>query len=403
MTTPSTTYVYHAVNRAGRRERGTTEAESALALSRTLEARGLIVLDVEARSAVVARRPARRSGRGDVAELTRSLAALLQAGVPLSRALSTVTTITPGALTPVIDDLRGRIARGESLGAAIASHPRVFTALYAGVVRAGERSGNLSGSFAALAAQLDREERLRARLLAASIYPLILAVASAAAIAVLVLYVLPSFAELLEGARATIPRSTATLLAMAEGVRGSWPILLGVVVSVGAALGLGARTESGRRSLASLLLKTPLVGALRRYTLAARLGRVLSVLLAGGAPLLSALEDTQQSLADPVARDAVGRIRARVRDGTALNVAIGETGLFPPLLPRLVAIGEESSRLEEFLGRAADICEDKAERLLQRVVALAEPAMIMVLGVMVAFIALSLLQAIYGVDASAFR
>lgn len=405
-TAAATTFTYRAVDATGRRERGTVEAENASALARTLEARGLIVLDVgpETRSASAKSIEWRHGGkRGDVLELTRAMAALLAAGVPLARALSTVTAITHGVTTEAVEDIRGRIARGESLTTAIASHPRLFPTLYVGVVRAGERSGNLAGSFAALAAQLEREDRLRARLLSASIYPLLLAVASLAAVAVLVLFVLPSFAELLESTRATIPRTTATLLAIADAVRGSWPAIVAVIAIAITGVSVGMRTRAGRRAAAELTLRLPIAGTFRRYTLAARFSRVLGVLLAGGAPLLIALDDALQSLADPLAREDVARIRARVRDGVALNAAIAGGTLFPPLLARLVAVGEEASRLEEFLTRAAEICEDKAERLLQRLVALAEPAMIILLGGLVAFVALSLLQAIYGVDASAFR
>ena len=403
-TTAATTYTYRAVNAAGRRERGTAEAESVSALSRSLEARGLIVLDVGIAPAAVRPASMARGGRrADVLELTRAMAALLGAGVPLAKALGTATAITHGATTEAVEDIRARIARGDSLTDAIASHPRLFSTLYVGVVRAGERSGNLLGSFAALATQLEREERLRARLLSASIYPLILTVASVAAVVVLVLFVLPRFAELLEATRATLPRSTATLLAIADGVRGTWPALTGVAALTVAGVMLGLGTDTGRRLGAGMVLRAPIAGTLRRYTLAARFARVLGVLLAGGAPLLIALDDALQSLADPLAREDVARIRARVRDGMALNAAIAAGTLFPPLLARLVAVGEEAGRLEEFLTRTADICEDKAERLLQRLVALIEPALIIGLGGLVAFVALSLLQAIYGVDASAFR
>jgi type II secretory pathway component PulF len=119
--------------------------------------------------------------------------------------------------------------------------------------------------------------------------------------------------------------------------------------------------------------------------------------------MLVALDDVLASIADPVARDEVSRIRARVHDGTALHRAVAEGTLFPSVLGRLVAVGEESGRLEQFLERAAALCEERAERMLQRLVTLAEPAMVLVFGILVAFVALSLLQALYGIDAGSFR
>jgi len=127
------------------------------------------------------------------------------------------------------------------------------------------------------------------------------------------------------------------------------------------------------------------------------------VLLGGGAPLVSALDDSLECLDDPLARDEVARIRSRVREGAALRSALGEGDLFPPVLTQLVAVGEESGRLQDFVLKAADILEERAERSVQRLVALAEPAMILIFGGIVGFVALSLLQAIYSVNAGSFR
>jgi general secretion pathway protein F len=400
----SGTWRWRAVDAAGRREKGVADAESPLALRRTLEERGLVVLDVlPAARAAAAARGARGGSRQDVLELTRALGALLAAGVPLSRALGTAAAIVPGGMTDVVDDLRRRIARGDAMTAALEAHPRLFPPLYRGVVRAGERSGNLAGAFAALATQLERDARLRERLLSASIYPLLLAVAGLGAVAVLVLWVLPRFASLLAGTGAALPRSTAAMLALADFVREAWPVLLGAIAAIEFVVAAGGRTEAGRRARSSALLQAPGVATLRRLVLAARFARLLGVLLAGGAPLLAALDDAAQSLTDPLAHDEVARIRARVHDGIALNVAIAEGTLFPPLLARLVAVGEEAGQLEAFLGRAAEICEERAARLLERLVTIVEPLMIVLLGAVVALVALSLLQAIYGLDASAFR
>lgn len=163
------------------------------------------------------------------------------------------------------------------------------------------------------------------------------------------------------------------------------------------------RTEPGRRAVAGIALRLPLIRSIRRDALAGRFARLASVLLHGGAPMLAALDHAAESLADPIARDEVLRIRARVREGASLDRAVREGRLFPPQLGQLVAVGEEAGRVEEFLARAADLFEERTARTLQRLVTLLEPAMIIGFGVIVAFVALSLLQAIYGVNAGAFR
>jgi len=397
-------FSYRVIDGQGRRSRGVAEAESPSGLTHLLESRGLLVLDVEhvtrsGAGGASSTRPARR----DVLELSRALAALLGAGLPLSRALATASEIVPERAGALLADIRARTTRGETLAAALDAHEAQFPAMYRGVVRAGERSGDLAGAFATLATQMEAEDRLRARLLSASIYPILLAVVGLITCSVLILFVLPRFAELLQGAQATLPRSTAALLATASALHTGWPLLIAIPLLSIALAAANRRSTRVHHLLAATLVKIPLVGLLRRYTLAARFARLTGVLIGGGAPLLIALDDVLASIADPVARDEIGRIRARVHDGTALHRAVAEGTLFPSVVGRLVAVGEESGRLEQFLERAADLCEERAERILQRLIAFAEPGMILVFGILVAFVALSLLQALYGIDAGAFR
>lgn len=403
METSLTPYSWQAVDAAGHRVRGVGEAASAIALTRELEGRGLIVIDVGDAGRERAAGGRRGASRQDVLEATRALAALLAAGVPLVRALTIAASIVPPRVAATLDDVRTRISAGSALADALGRHPAAFSPLYRGVVRAGERSGDLAESFNALAKQLDGEARLRARLLSATIYPALLAVAGTITVAMLVLFVLPRFAELLADAHSTLPATTAALLAASNWLGHAWPVVVAAVVGIVAAVVGMSRTESGTRAIAGLLVRAPVVGTLRRNILASRLARLLAVLLGGGAPLLTALDDTFDSLSDPLARDEVARVRARVREGRSLHGALAEGSLFPPVLARLVAVGEESGSLRAFLERSAELCEERAERTLERLVTFIEPAMIVAFGVLIAFVALSLLQAIYGVDATTFR
>ena len=399
----TTSYSYRAVDATGHRARGVGEAESPGSLTRQLEGRGLVVLEVRR---IENGRGATRGGRvnrHDVLELTRGLASLLRAGVPLSQALATTAHIVPSRAGALLEDLGRRTARGESVATALAAHKKSFPPMYRGVVRAGERSGDLAGAFATLTEQMQSEDRLRARLVSASIYPILLAVGGLITSAILVLVVLPRFAELLTDAQAALPRSTAMLLGTASTLRSAWPVVLLGIGVIAAVVLVGRRSRRARDGWAKFLVHMPVVGNLRRYALGAHFARLTSVLLVGGAPLLLALDDVLDSIADPVARDEVERIRAGVHDGLALHRAIAQGFLFPPMLARLIAIGEESGRLAEFLRHAADICEERAERVLQRLVALIEPAMILAFGILIAFVALSLLQALYGIDAGNVR
>jgi type II secretory pathway component PulF len=393
-------YAYAAVDAAGRRVRGQEPATSEAALTRQLHERGMVVLDVRPSKDADA---AGGGGRRAVLDGTRSIAALLGAGLPLARSLRITAELGSPALRGVLTDVLTRIEGGDSLAGALAAHPRQFKPLYLGIVRAGERSGALAEAFARLAQHLEQEEELRSRLLSAMIYPLILATAGGMAVLLLVVVVLPRFVELLEGSGAGLPASTAALLALSSFLRGAWPILVPAVLLLVAGVAAALRTDGGKRAASQALLALPGIGTLRRAVVGAHFSRLMGILLTGGATMPEALADAEKSLHDPLARDAAGRIGRRIREGVSVTEAVHQETIFPPMLARLVAVGEESGRLSEFLLKAAEVLETTAERAVRRLVTFAEPAMIVLFGGVVAFVALSLLQAIYGVNADAFK
>ena len=399
------TYAYQAVDGSGKRLRGQAQAVSSGALARTLEERGLFVLDV-AESSEAARggtRGFRLGRRREILEVTRALAALLPVGMPLAQALNAASGVASGDVKAALQEVRARVERGDPLSVALAEHRDLFSPLYVGLVRAGEKSGDLDAAFQRLADQLERDEHLRGKILSAAIYPMLLATAGSVAVTVLLFFVLPRFVTLLEGSGARLPRSTSTLLAFSAALHRAWPVLLLIPFGIAAFAAWVRGSDNGRRVWSSIMLGLPGISTLRRYALAGRFARLVGVLLGGGAPLLTALDDTIESIGDPVARDDVVRIRTRVREGSSLRAAIAEGTLFPPMLAQLVGVGEDAGQLRTFLMKSADIFEERTERATSRLATLAEPAMIILFGAIVAFVALSLLQAIYGINANSFK
>jgi type II secretory pathway component PulF len=398
------TFSYQAVDGTGKRTRGHAQAASTGALTRTLEERGLFVLDVaESAEGAGVRRGFRIGRRREVLEVTRALAALLPVGMPLAHALNAASGVATGDVKAALLEVRERVERGDTLSSALSHHRQLFSPLYVGLVRAGEKSGDIDASFARLADQLERDELLRGKILSAAIYPMLLATAGSLAVTVLLFFVLPRFVTLLEGSGAQLPASTSALLAFSAAMHRVWPILLLIPLGAIAFAAWVNNSDDGRRVWSRVLLAIPGVATLRRYALAGRFARLVGVLLGGGAPLLTALDDTIESIGDPVARDDVARIRTRVREGSSLRGAIVDSSLFPPMLAQLVGVGEDAGQLRTFLMKAADIFEERTERATQRLATLAEPAMIVIFGAIVAFVALSLLQAIYGINANSFK
>jgi general secretion pathway protein F len=392
------TFAYQAVDARGKRTRGHVTASTENALVRDLASRGLTLVDV--REAQVAQQqggfvPGRRRA---VLDFTRAVAALLPAGMPLARALSVAASTSSPSIRPALDRVRERVERGEELARSLSEEPGLFNPLYAGMVRAGEKGGALARAFERLGTYLEREDELRSKLVSMSIYPVMLTLVGIASVMVLVLFVMPRFAQLLANSGAPLPAMTSIVLGTTTSLRENWRILAMIAAGIVALLVWARTAAAGRTAAAHFLANAPLIGPLRRSVLAARFSRMTGELLTGGAPLLSALQDTEQCIEDPLARAVTIRVRTRVREGSALNHALAEHGLFPPELIQLVALGEESGKLSDFLLKSAELLERRTERALERLVALVEPAMIVTFGAIIAVVALALLQAIYGVN-----
>ena len=393
-------FTYRATTRDGATLRGVEDASSAAALQRALGARGLYPLEVAAADERESR-PRRRfcSRRADVAEAMRYLATLAGSGFPLDRALGTVARVVARPdVARAVTAVRARVRAGVLLADALAEHPGVFPRVAVGMTRAGERGGHLPDALARLAEQLEREHALQGRLVSAMLYPAVMLGVGGISIVILLLYVLPRLVGVLEDAGATLPRSTAFLLAAGSLLGHWWFLLVGGAIAGGMAFASFRATEDGQRRWHALLLRLPVVGALRQELASARLGRSLATLLRGGLPVLTALDIAADGVMDGVAGDELRRAREEVRAGGRLAVALRRGRAFRFVFVQMVEVGEDGGRLAEMLERGALAMERDLERGIEQLVRLAEPAMIVFLGGFVGFIALALLQAIYSVN-----
>ena len=215
-------YAYQAIDAGGHRSRGRLSAATAAALISDLEGQGLLALHVDEATEQVTSGGLGFGRRTAVLEFTRAVAALLPAGMPLAKALAAGATTAPASVRPTLAAGRAKVERGDELAAALAEHPKLFTSLYVGVVRAGEKSGALDHAFERLADHLERESELRSKLVSMSIYPVLLALVGAAAVSVLVLFVLPRFAELLLSSGATLPATAAAIVDLTTWLQPNW-------------------------------------------------------------------------------------------------------------------------------------------------------------------------------------
>lgn len=385
-----TAFRYEAARSDGGLVRGVLDAASEPAAAAVLSARGLYPVLVE--PSLGHARPFWRTPTRHFATVFGSLAAFVDAGVPLEKALQATKRVASGQLLDVVGRVAQRVREGSSLGAALAAQG-VFSGVTIGLVRAGERGVGLGAALAQAATQLEREAETEARVRTALTYPALLAVIGTGAIALIVLFVIPRFAVILGDLGQALPAATLLLLTISNGVR-SYGLVLG---AAGAALAVIAARTIGKHRPAwhGWLLRLPVVGALRFALASARASRTLGALLGSGTPALAALEITREAAGDAAVASRIGAARSRVAEGQGLTAALEATGSLTASALQLAAIGEGSGRLPLLLAKAAELDDHEAERRLKTLVSLLEPGLILIFAGVVAFVAAALLQAVY--------
>ena len=338
-----------------------------------------------------------RTSPRELAIITRAVSTLLSAGVPLDRALTYAANQAPDeASRRSFATIRDAVRNGESLSRAVASQS-LFPAYFAPTLSAGEASGTLDASLSLLADHLERSDAVRTRLQAALIYPAILGVASIIGVTVILLVVVPRFATLIQDSGGTLPLSTRTLIAVSNVVmRGWWALLIAaVLVAVG---WRRAMTDASiRRRWDAALLRLPIMGPLERTRGGAAYTGTLSVALRSGVGLLAAMSLARAVVTNRQLNAELAAAESRVRDGGTLARALD--GALPPLAVRLLDAGEVGGNLAILASRAAEAAEGDVERAVSKAVTLVEPVLILGFGGLVGFVALALLQAIYGINA----
>jgi general secretion pathway protein F len=335
-----------------------------------------------------------------VALFARTVATMLSAGVALDRALAFGADQArhPELASAAADVLRD-VREGKALAGAIGRHPEVFGSLFVASVVAGEESGTLDQAMARLADHLDEALELRSQLRSALLYPALMTVVTGLGVAVLMLFVVPRFAAMMAEEGSALPLSTRALVGMSGVLVGGWWLLLGGALALVALVRLWLDAPGSRRRWHAWRLGLPLVGDLERKHATALFTRAFAVLVESGRPVLSALEAARGAVANLELAAGLDRAVEAVSRGEPGHTALG--GTLPPLATEMIAVGEESGRLGELGTRVAETYEREVRRTLRTLVGVVEPAMILFFAVVVGFVALAMLQAIYGVSASA--
>jgi general secretion pathway protein F len=392
---------YRAVNAAGDVAAGELDAANESEIVDRLRDQGLMPMQVVAAGdrSPTGQKSARRSWfaprrvtRDNVLSITRELATLLRAGLPLDRALEVLIGLASAAPVAVLlQGVRDNVRGGKSLSQALDMHRQVFSRFYINVVRAGEAGGALGTVLSRLAETMERNKELRESVKSALIYPTILVCVAVASVMVLLVFVVPQFQQTFAQAGRALPLPTQVVIVIGTGLRRYWWLLL---------LGVAAAVWLFRRRLArpevrfrwdGRLLRAPLLGDLLAKVEVARLARTLATLLANGVTLLAGLSIVKETMTNSVLANALDGVVTRLREGKGFGRPLVETGLYPRLATQMILVGEESGRLEEMLQRVADVYDREVASAVKRFLAVLEPMLILSLAVLIGGIVLSIL------------
>ncbi|MDE2251725.1 MAG: type II secretion system inner membrane protein GspF [Gammaproteobacteria bacterium] len=397
-------FEYTALDAAGRSHKGVLEGDTARHVRALLRDKALLPVTVaevaaqESRSQRAARGWSlrRRVSTAELSLLTRQLATLVRAALPLEEALLAVSQQTERArVQGILLGVRARVMEGHTLADGLADFPRVFPEIYRATVAAGEQSGHLDTVLERLADYTESREVLRQKVLGAMLYPIVLTMLSFAIVTALLAYVVPKVVQVFENSQTRLPLMTRVLVAVSDLIRhyGIWTLLL--LVLAGYLFRRWLREPDNLRRVHRWLLRVPLAGKLLRGFNTARFTRTLSILTASAVPVLDALRISGEVVTSLPMRDAVTAATARVREGAPIGRSLGQSRLFPPMTIHLISSGESSGQLEAMLERAALNQERELEGLVTALTGLLGPLLIVLMGLFVMGIVFAMLLPIF--------
>lgn len=399
---------YKAVSPAGEVSEGVVDALTHAAVIERLQGMGLIpIRAVEAGDGAETAAPrasasstglfsARKLSQDDLGNMTRELATLLRAGLPLDRSFEILIDLAekPG-VAQLLGTLRNDVRSGDALSKALDKHRDVFSRFYINMVKAGEVSGALGVVMSRLAEHIERSKELKDSVVSALIYPAILVFVATVSVLALIIFVVPQFKQIFDQSGKALPFATAMVLSTGTFLRANWPILLAGILLVLWLLSRSFANPVTRAGWDARMLRWPVVGPLIAKLEMARFSRSLGTLLENGVPLLAGLSILKETLGNAVFRDAVGQIAGELKEGRGMSKPMLEAGVFPKLAVQMIAVGEETGRLDEMLVQVADVYDKEVASAIKKALALLQPVMIIGLAIVIGGIIMSILVAMF--------
>ncbi len=398
-------FEYVALDNNGKEKKGVLEGDTARQVRQQLRDQGWMPLDVsESRERVSQSGQEKiKIRRGvsatDLALITRQLATLVRAGLPLEETLQAAAQQTEKPrLQSMLLAVRSRVMEGHTLATGLGDFPHVFPEIYRTTVSAGEQSGHLEVVLERLADYTENRQQMQSKIQLALFYPALLTLVAVGVVIGLMTFVVPQVVQVFDNIGQELPALTKTLIAMSDFLRNYGFVMLILLALAGGGLAWLLKKEGPKRRFHEILLRLPLIGRLERGVNAGRFARTFSIVTASGVPVLDGLRIASEVMSNLPMRESVEEATRKVREGASIYAAMDKSGYFPPMMVHLIASGEASGKLEEMLERAATNQEREIETLISAVMGLFEPILILVMGAVVLIIVLAILLPIFNLN-----
>lgn len=393
---------YTVVDKKGVTKRGIVQATSPKQAATVLHERGFTIVSIEAKKkGLAAIKIFGGISIGVLSQFTRQLATMITSGLPLADSLAVLQKQTENkSMQEVTASVSEDIEGGNNFSSALGKHPDVFNAAFINMVKAGEASGTLDEVLLKLADKLERDREFQGKVKGALIYPAVIMIAMVGVAAIILIFVVPKLSEVYTDMNIALPLPTRMLMAISGFMVKFWWLMIILTVVGIIALRRYRKTPEGALVIDRILLKVPVIGKLTRDSSLAEFTRTLGSMVAAGVPIIEALKISGDTAGNAVHRVAISNVTSLVEKGATLSKALEKEETFPPIIPQMVSVGEETGKLDEVLGKVAHFFEVEVEQQVKNLTTALEPIIMVILGIMVALLMISIVMPIYSITSA---
>ncbi len=395
-----TSYRYEAINRAGETITGKLEADGESGVLEKLRGMGLMATEIkEVRESPLLNlfKPGRKVKLADLSLFSRQMAAMLNSGIPLTRALYTLSRqVSNPNLGKALGEIAANVEGGSSFSEALKGYPDIFSDLYINMISAGETGGNLESTLERLSTQLQKDKELRDNIKSASFYPVAVLAFAIVILFAMLFFLVPIFVGFFPEDVA-LPLPTQIIISLSDALQAYWYLLFPIVIVLYFILRTLARSEQGKRKLDRLKFNLPIFGELVQKSVIASFARTFSTMMSTGLPIVQALDASGRAAGNSLVIDATQKAGEQIQEGSSVAAPLEESGIFPPMVTHMISVGEETGDIPEMMDKVAAFYEEEVSTMTKALTSLIEPIMLVVIGVLVGGMLIALYLPIFTV------